>query len=410
MKLNLSDIMFDKNIRLLLIGQSKTSRTETTELYFADKVSSMLVISFDSPLMQDGYLRVNRWAKSKIVSEEFRHRPGWINRTGSFSAVFAFLFYAIQIISILKQERESCDISLGVANFSTLCITIASKLGFISGKIIYYCLDLYPAPPANLGGKVIHRIYSWSEKILVKTSSIVWDISPNIIDGRQLLLNIPATSYSVIEVPGGYPKSYLGEYPLSDRLPAAIGFIGTLSPNQGVQLAIETMPILAKNNPEVKLHIVGKGPYMEELKSLALKHNVSERVIFHGFLPEDEAFEVLRRCRFGLGIWTGDAEDTSTYADPGKPKLYALLGLPIIITKYTPLAIKVEECNSGIVIPYEKEAYINAASNLLNKNSVYQQVYNGLKDFKEFYLIDPILDKAVKDSNDVWQNQTSACT
>ena len=394
--------MFSKTARLLLVGQSKTSRTEITEQYFADKVSSMMVVAFDSPLTSDGVVRATHWRDGFVVKEQLWERPRWLEWSGSLSAVFAFFFIGLRIVFLLCRERESFVISLGIANFSTLCITLASKLRFAPGRIIYYCLDLYPAPAANLGDRIIHFFYCWSEKVLVKTSDLVWDISPNIVDGRQLLLGIDAESYRAIEVPGGYPKSYLGEYSRSERIPAAIGFIGTLSANQGVQMAIEAMPALAKLNPSICLHVVGKGPYAEDLRSLVAKVGVTDRVIFHGFLPEAEAFEVLRRCQFGLGIWTGDEEDTSTYADPGKPKVYALLGLPIIITRYTPLARTVEECKSGLVISYNRDEYIDAVQTLLTDAKAYQQVYDGLETFKEFCLIDPILDKAVNDTNMNW--------
>lgn len=394
--------MFSSTINLLIIGQSKTSRTEPTELYFAAKVASVMVIAFDSPLQNERNLEIRYWKDAKIENIENKRCPRWVSRTGTFAPVIAFIYYFVIIIRTLSCQKMKFEIGLGIANFASLCIWISKVFSTSRIKLVYYCLDFYPKSAKGIGNRLIHLFYRISEKVLVSGCDLVWDISPTIADGRAENLRIKRSSYEMIEVPGGWPASYEKEYDVEEREPGAIGFIGTLSENQGLQLAIEKLEDLAKIVPDVRLHIVGQGPYREELETLVASKNLNDNVIFYGYLPEREAFHVLRRCQVGIGLWTGSPDDTSRYADPGKPKLYALLGLPVIITMYTPVAVKLEKCDAGIVVPYDGIKYLQAATDLLTDKDVWRRKHDGLAEFKKICLVKPILNKAVIDSNLIW--------
>ena len=72
-------------------------------------------------------------------------------------------------------------------------------------------------------------------------------------------------------------------------------YFGRLDEIKGIQVAIKAV----KNNPNktIKFHIVGTGPYENELKKLA---NHDPRIIFHGYCTFDKIQIFLNRCSYSL--------------------------------------------------------------------------------------------------------------
>lgn len=384
---------------LILIGQSKTSRTDNLENYFSGKTSELLVISFDTPLIRGGRIRFTEWINGQVQSEKILFVPNLFQNFGSFLVVFSFLFYAFHILTFLIRQKKKYDVAIGVANFSAFCLMLSRFAKSHFSTLIYYSLDLYPRPHQSLAGKIVHIIYNFSERRLINHSDIIWDISKNMKKGRQRLLSIAPESYQVVVVPLGFPASYNIERPLSERQDNTIGFIGTISSNQGLELAVESISEVSKKIPDICLHLIGNGHHFMEIQKLIEQKKLEKNVIMHGFLDDKEAFDILRKCKFALALWTGDDHDTSIYADPGKPKLYALLGLPVIITQYTLLSETIRECNSGIIVPYKKEDVTTSIHLLLEDNKLYLEKYSGVQKFKKYCLIEPILKNALAETS-----------
>lgn len=77
-----------------------------------------------------------------------------------------------------------------------------------------------------------------------------------------------------------------------------IGFLGRLSNVKGVDTVINAMPDLLKQNPDYLFLVLGQGPELDSLKSLAGKLNVIDRVKFLGF--REDASEIMNS--FDIGV------------------------------------------------------------------------------------------------------------
>ena len=170
------------------------------------------------------------------------------------------------------------------------------------------------------------RAYKWAEKILIKRADLVWDISPRIKDARASIDNIPPSKYQVRPVPLGY--SDIGaQLPKSsdDRTPNSLGFVGTLSENQGLQLVVQAIQGFRPKINNIHLHVVGDGPMRMGLEELVTNLGLSEHVTFYGFVKEDAVvYTILQKCRVGMATWTGCEGDNSIYADPGETESFML--------------------------------------------------------------------------------------
>lgn len=63
--------------------------------------------------------------------------------------------------------------------------------------------------------------------------------------------------------------------------------LGRLSEEKSVDLIIKELPVLVTKIPNVKLLIVGDGPYREKLEELASKLNLNDYILFVGRIPHE---------------------------------------------------------------------------------------------------------------------------
>ncbi len=67
-----------------------------------------------------------------------------------------------------------------------------------------------------------------------------------------------------------------------------LGFIGSFYAYEGLPLLLDAMPIMLKQNPDIRLLLVGGGPQEALIKDKVKALNLEEQVIFTGRVPHDE--------------------------------------------------------------------------------------------------------------------------
>lgn len=75
---------------------------------------------------------------------------------------------------------------------------------------------------------------------------------------------------------------------------------GTLNIHQGVDIAIRAFARVANEMPEAEFHVYGEGPAKDSLLRLRSELGLSERVIFHDFLPVPEIAEVMAKADLAI--------------------------------------------------------------------------------------------------------------
>lgn len=77
-------------------------------------------------------------------------------------------------------------------------------------------------------------------------------------------------------------------------------FFGRLVREKGVHTLIEAVPMILKECPDAKFIIVGKGPALPELERQAAKLGVGHKVLFTGFLTDEERNHLLNIASLSL--------------------------------------------------------------------------------------------------------------
>jgi len=104
-----------------------------------------------------------------------------------------------------------------------------------------------------------------------------------------------------------------------------------LEKRKGVEIVIESLPLILQKFPKATLEIVGGGALLNELKSKARKLNLEDKITFHGKVEHAQVIALMKKAHVFC---------FPTSASEGFPKvvLEALVcGLPILTTKVSVL-------------------------------------------------------------------------
>ena len=393
-----------KTLNGIVIGQLKTSRTETVEGYLQGRMNSLAVVGFMSPFASYNEARCTLY-RNGHKAKEFG-LPNYIIKhvtdSNRFLIAFSFISYMVALSWSIIRLRKRFDFYIGIATFSAMMGLILKKVG-ITKRLIYYCIDYYPSPPEIGFNRVMDLVIKVIDRMCIKQADMVWDISPRIKEARQEFNKIPVTSYISVVTPLGYMDQVHRTCPIENKERWTLGFVGTLSENQGLQLIVDSLPLLKKKFPEIKVRIIGHGPFGKTLKERIRERGLDDHFIFHGFIKDDnEVFDILSRCMIGLATWTGEETDNSLYADPGKPKLYALLGLPVIITSAPQVSELIKNTGAGVVIDYSVDEFVNAVDKIIGSPGNINYYLSGVDNFKPYCMADTIFDKSFIETFSSW--------
>lgn len=126
--------------------------------------------------------------------------------------------------------------------------------------------------------------------LIVRTNDTLACISPRYRNKCQLMIEtgISQSDIEAFKAVGTNPNSELR----NDFL-----ICGKMVPYKLFDLAIDAFGNADEINRNVKLHIVGDGPLMSNLKRKAQKYEASTNIVFHGKLSRKETLEIMASCK-----------------------------------------------------------------------------------------------------------------
>lgn len=142
------------------------------------------------------------------------------------------------------------------------------------------------------------------------------------IEDFLVAMNIPESSIHVIH--NGIKKEWFDLH--SRTSPSYICYTGSLYAWKGVDTVIAAMRYL----PGEKLLIVGGGSRLDELKSLAAREGVSDRVVFAGPVPHSAIPHYLSQAK--ITILPNVPDGPTEFSSPLKLFEYMASGIPIVAT------------------------------------------------------------------------------
>jgi PEP-CTERM/exosortase A-associated glycosyltransferase len=113
--------------------------------------------------------------------------------------------------------------------------------------------------------------------------------------GDILARGIPAEKVTVIPNAvnledfrmGNFPDpEFAGQLGVGGKL--LLGFIGSFYAYEGLSVLLHALPGMLKQNPDIRILLVGGGPQEKELKALAARLGLEDKVIFTGRVPHEQ--------------------------------------------------------------------------------------------------------------------------
>lgn len=167
-------------------------------------------------------------------------------------------------------------------------------------------------------------------------------------EARERLVERGAIERDVIVFGNVEPLELAGDaaLPLPDG-PLRMVYVGGLNYHRGLDIAIDAMPAILREQPDARLTIVGDGDVLEDLKSQAAEMELGESVRFTGWLSRDEAMDYVREANLALVPHRRSGHTDATV--PHKLFQYMALGRPVLVSDCLPLQRIVDGAGSGKV-------------------------------------------------------------
>lgn len=339
--------MFWNKSRIAIVFHEATSGLgyDLRDYLLKQGVEELLFISHPLLYLKDSFKKSSKYElykKGRLVKSAKAFH--WI--LPEYLLYLKDVIYTILWCSILNGKY---DLYFGVGNLNAFSGCI---LRFINktNKVIYYVVDYVPQRFKN---KIVDEIYHRIERFCAENCTWTWNLSPRMIEGRDEKWKM--TFPHQLVVPYGVSFDRIKRLPIEKVNKTEILFMGTILEKQGIQLVIEVLLIIYKKIPSVKLTIIGKGPYEDELRKLIHKLGLEKYVVFLGYIPDhNEVENRIAKAGIGIALYDKRYDNFSYYADPGKIKNYLGAGIPVIMTDVPYIARQIEKAECGFIIPYNK--------------------------------------------------------
>lgn len=287
----------------------------------------------------------------------------------------------ISVIDCCIRSKIHFDYFIGLESINTVAGIIMRKFGFI-GKVIYYVSDYSPRRYPN---KIINWFYIQLDRFCATHSDFIWDVSRAIQPARiEAGLN-PRKSAPVIHVPNALNPEQIKYNSTNCINPFSLVYMGTLGPENGLDIMIKALPEVLQKFPKTTLQIIGGGEYdKKRLEHLVSELKIGRNVKFYGFIPDGEKMsKKLRECYVGLSTYRAIAGSPRYYGDAGKIRAYAGAGLPIITTNVPPLGREVAEKNAAIIAGDNPNDFARSINRIFSDRKLYLRLRRNSIRFAE---------------------------
>lgn len=228
-------------------------------------------------------------------------------------------------------------------------------------RVLFYCLDLWPASLAAGGVKKESFLY----RIFLRISKSIYRSADEILITSKTFLNYFRDELEINDVPISYLPQYAEDL-FTDIKPSQkekntvdLVFAGNIGEMQSVDTIIKAANML-KDEHKIHFHIVGDGSKLDECKKLGEQFELCN-LTFYGRRPLEE-MKIFYDMADAMLLTLSDDKILS-YTLPGKVQTYMAAGKPILGAINGEANRVIDESKCGIVC--EAEDYQTYAKNIV---------------------------------------------
>lgn len=265
--------------------------------------------------------------------------------------------------------------------------------------ILLYCCDLWPESmklyiknEKNILYKVIDKIsryiYQSCAKVIVQSTSFLTYFQNHHGLTQNLLMYLPAFA----------EESYLNSMfcPTDDTIDFV--FLGNMGIAQNLFAVLSAIQKI-KDIPNYKVHFVGDGSCLEEMKKIVDRNGLNEIVKFYGRRAVEEMpefYKIADVCLVSL-----KADNETGYTLPAKVQGYMAAGKPILGMIEGSAKSVIEDARCGICVPSDDiQGFADAMKFFISNTEIHKKFgYNGRKYFISNFRKSIFMDKLETEIN-----------
>jgi glycosyltransferase involved in cell wall biosynthesis len=220
---------------------------------------------------------------------------------------------------------------------------------------IKFILDLHENWPAfvaaadhtnTLAGKIVSPVKLWVSYERAMVSRADWVVAV-VEEMRDRLAANGGDPDKIIVVPN---TLRIGEYPESDRIPDTDNIVllysGGIDNQRGLHIPIEAMPQIIREQPNVRLWLVGKGSFENKLKERVEQLKLSGYVVFWGWQNPAAMYTLIQQAHIAIIPYLRTVQ--TDCSSPNKLFQYMYAGKPILASNCTSVKRILDETKSGL--------------------------------------------------------------
>lgn len=238
-------------------------------------------------------------------------------------------------------------------------VYLAGKLK--NAKLVYDAHEYFTEVPEVIRRQSVKKVWQWVERTFVPKFDLCYTVSKGLSDLFEqqyhrpfhIIRNVPyGNTIAAVEKPEKY-----------------ILYQGALNEGRGLEHLIEVMQFL-----NIKLKLAGEGDLSNELRQLAQKFKVTDKVEFLGFVQPRDLDKVTAQAY--IGIHTPENKGLSYYYSlANKFFNYIQAGIPLIGVRFPEYLSLNEQFNVAVLIEKPSVNEIkHAVDRLIADNSFYSQL------------------------------------
>lgn len=271
-------------------------------------------------------------------------------KTGSKNLALNYLSFVVQAKKTLKHIKPDFDV---IYVYEPSPITVAIPAIWYKKQndipIYFYCMDQWPESVVGNGighNSIIYLFAKVLSKYVYNHVDIIGNKCEEFNDYIHSVCGIDKSKMRVLYEHAENSYLSISEKPLDNKI-VDFMFLGNIGTAQNCDMLVKAFAQTDYKN-KAKLHFVGDGSYMNELKKIVKEQNLEDDVIFHGKHPIEEIntfYELADVCLLSL---SGDTACGIT--PPGKLFGYLAAARTILAAINGPAAKIINESKSGYVV------------------------------------------------------------
>ena len=300
------------------------------------------------------------FVKNEIINQINVHRYHCSKLTYKLSALANDIgLYGFILKNKIRDFVENSDVEVLHVHdiqIAKAAISVSERVG------IKYNIDLHENRPEIMKyykhvnsflGKIFISPLRWkkAEENFVKKANKIVVVTENAKE--ELLSRVKIDKEKIVVYPNTVRDDFYKNKKIDKVLEKqysknfVITYVGNTSERRGLLTVIESLKIIRKTIPNMKLLIIGKSSFDYVLKNEIKKHDIEELVDFIGWVKENEIPNYLSISKLGLSPLHRNIHHDTTYAN--KIFQYISFGCPVVSSDVIAQSELVKKYNIGVV-------------------------------------------------------------